>query len=124
MYNIRVDVQKNRVFLTVRGDLSLDDVNQMAPQLLEEVKKLRRGFGMISDALDTMPITGEVSKQLQRLMRKMIDGGMGHIVRINSNPLISRHWLGDGHDMCQPVSNPVILDEAEKLLDKMEADQS
>lgn len=122
MFDIYADVQKNRLYLTVRGNLSLGEVNEIERKLLGELRKLKTGFGIISDALDIEPATEEACLILQRVIQEANDAsGVGNVVRISSRAFISNQWSlrRVGYKAYAAASQS----KAEQLLDVLEVSE-
>jgi len=122
MYKNQINLAKNRMVLSLKGKTDLDELNAWSADLLSQLKKLKPGFGVISDILECHPTTEEGRMVIQETQKKAKDLGMGNVVRIveKSNIVTAMQWQRSSRAVGYSASEAASVAEAEKLLDEME----
>jgi hypothetical protein len=122
MVEIHADVVKNWFYITVRGKLTAVEASQVSEKTVAEAKKLKPGFGTISDISQFIPADEETRSIIQNTMVKIKGLGMGHVVRITScdNFVSANQWQRSSRGVGYTASEAPNRDEAEKLLARIE----
>jgi hypothetical protein len=122
MYKNQINIAKNRMVLTLKGKTELDELHAWSNDLLSQLKKLKPGFGVISDIMACHPTTEEGRQVLQETQKKAKDMGMGNVVRIveKTNVVTAMQWQRSSRAVGYSAAEAGSIEEAEKLLDKME----
>jgi predicted glycoside hydrolase/deacetylase ChbG (UPF0249 family) len=122
MYKNQANIAKNRMVLTLKGKTEVDELNAWSKDLLAQLKKLKPGFGVISDIMDCHPTTEEGRMIIQDTQKKAKEMGMGHVVRItqSSNVVTALQWQRSSRAIGYTAAEAKTIAEAEALLDEME----
>jgi hypothetical protein len=122
MYKNQADIAKNRMYLTLKGKAEVEELNDWSRDLLSQLKKLKPGFGVISDILECHPTTEEGRMIIQDTQKKAKEMGMGHVVRItqSNNVVTAMQWQRSSRAVGYTAAESKTVAEADKLLDEME----
>lgn len=123
MYNNQLNFAKNRMHLKVEGKVDVAEMQQWSDDLLSKLKKLKPGFGVISEILNCQPTSEEGRQILVDTQRKAKEIGMGHVVRIvkSTNFVAAAQWQRSSRSVGYTALEAdsieaanIILDDAEK----------
>lgn len=122
MYANRADIGKNRLYVTFKGRMEFDEVNKGGANVLQEAKKLKPGFGIISDISEFIPTTEDGRMEMQRVMKTLKDMGLGHVVRIvkGASSVAGYQWQRTSKAAGYTAAEVGTLADAEILLNKLE----
>jgi hypothetical protein len=122
MIEIHADLAKNWFYITLSGKFNAVEANQIADKTVAEAKKLKPGFGTISDISQFIPADEETRTILQNTMVKVKNLGMGHVVRITGkeNFISANQWQRSSRGVGYTASEAPNREEAEKLLARIE----
>ncbi len=122
MYSNRADVSKNRLYVTFKGRLEVQEVAAGGANVIQEARKLRKGFGIISDITEFIPTTEEGRLSMQNTMKTLNDMGVGHVVRIvkNLESVSGSQWQRTSSAAGYKADQVTNLAQAEALLDQLE----
>ncbi len=117
---INADIPKNRLYITIAGNLAKEDYERLYSELKSLVPDLRPGFNVITDIRNCK--MGHISglSALQKIMNHLITQGVGEILRVvQTDSLIYRQAMNlasktQGYRPIYVLS----LDEAETFLEK------
>ncbi len=119
MYNIRVDLKKNRLYVCV-GESGPPEMKGFLEKLERSCGKLLSGFTCIAE----IPKSGSFQQQYQDLLFSTEDlivaFGVSKVVRVTNNKFTPDVLEDRGLDNAQDYQVEYVstLDEAEELLDK------
>ncbi len=119
MYNNRADIAKNRLYVTFKGRMDVDEVKKGGANVIQEAKKLQPGFGCISDIAEFSPTTEEGRLAMQNVMKTLKDMGIGKVIRIVANSVSGYQWQRTSKAIGYAADEVGTLAEAELLLDNM-----
>ena len=121
MYKNVANVIKNRLYLTLKGKAEVKELQAWSDNLLVEAKKLKAGFGVISDILECQPTTEEGRLIIQTTQLKAKEMGMGNVVRITkgANAITSNQWQRSSRAVGYVALEAGSVDEADKMLDEL-----
>ncbi len=124
MYRNQLDFAKNRLHLLLEGKIEKEEMTAWSDDLISKLKKLKTGFGVISEILNCQPATEEVRQILVQTQAKAKEIGMGNVVRIvaNNNYVTAAQWQRSSRSIGYVALEAHSVAEAEKLLD--EADKN
>ena len=88
--DVKADTAANRVYVTLRGFSSDEEMQQHVSRVATEVRKLKPGFVMISDISQMKPATPNGTKMLQDVMQVYKQRGIARIIRIVGDDVIAR----------------------------------
>ena len=115
-YNIKVDVEKNRIYVSLSGffrDLEIKNVVQV---FYDEIAKLRAGFDLIDDITTLKPTTGFGISQISRIYLVLKSIGIRRIIRISSDSLAAEQFNEVSSNSGINIQIVHSKEEAEKLL--------
>ena len=122
MYNNHGDIQKNRLYIVVQGKIEADEIKAACANILVEAKRLKPGFGAISDISSFVPVNEEGRLILQDTMKSLLDMGMKHVVRIvpPGAAVAGMQWQRTSRTVGYEALQAPSLGEAEALMDKFD----
>ncbi len=122
MYKNRADVIKNRLYVTFKGKMELDEIKIACANAHQEARRLRAGFGVISDVSEFFPATEDGRLAMQQTMKTLNEMGMGEVVRIvpSNAQVAGNQWQRTSRAVGYVAHQVPTLAEAEKLLDNLE----
>jgi len=122
MYTNRADITKNRLYVTFKGRMEANDVKSGGANVLLEARKLKSGFGVISDIAEFTPTTEEGRQVMQDTMKRLKEMGVGHVVRIvkEQSSVSGYQWQRTSQAAGYKADQVLTLAEAETLLNKLE----
>jgi len=122
MYKNQLNFAKNRLHLLLEGRIEKEEMTAWSEDLISKLKKLRTGFGVISEILNCQPATEEVRQILVSTQAKAKEIGMGNVVRIvaNNNYVTAAQWQRSSRSIGYVAMEAKNVEAAEKLLDDME----
>jgi hypothetical protein len=122
MYKNQINLAKNRMVLTLKGKTELDELHAWSNDLLSQLKKLKPGFGVISDIHECQPTSEEGRMVIQETQKKAKEMGMGNVVRIaeKSNIITAMQWQRSSRAVGYKAVEADSLAEAEKILDELD----
>ena len=118
MHEIRADQSKNRLYITLGGFSSLDQVEQTVQEVKQAIQNLRPGFDVITDVSSYRPAREEVAAAIQQMQVFLKSAGMRRVVRVLSSSAIAGMQFNRlGKEAGYQASHVSSLEEAEKLLE-------
>ncbi|MFB6179385.1 MAG: hypothetical protein ABEI77_06645 [Halorientalis sp.] len=119
-WNVEVDEDKERVYLTIHGKMEPEEMSQLADQCGEAARRLPDGFDLVNDMATFVPSSEETMAQIQRGKRLLAENGMGAAVRVVSESTTGQMQFdraGEGVETYS-LAKAESIEQAEKLLDK------
>jgi len=80
--SVRADLEKNRLYTTVRGFLTKEDILSLPAELESEAKKLKPGYIAISDIRGYKPATEDMQNIMSKNMEAALRTGMSATIRV------------------------------------------
>ena len=116
MYNTRINALKNCAYLTLKGRLEVTELKQWSASMLAELKKLKPGFGVVSDILECQPTDEEGRLIIQETQRKAKEMGMGNVVRITkgANPVTANQWQRSSRSIGYTAADAASVEDARR----------
>jgi hypothetical protein len=117
-YDIEARVDKNRLYLSLRGSMSDDEAKEVADRVILEIRKLRPGFSIINDISELKPASPVATEHLRRAQEASVRHGCGRVVRVVGSQAItqmqwSRTLKASHHAGAQTATS---IEEAEMML--------
>jgi len=84
MHKIRTDLTKNRLYVTLYGFSSMDQVNDTIREMKEAVQQLKPSFDVVTDISNYKPALPEIAQAIQWMQVFLKQSGMRRAVRIVS----------------------------------------
>lgn len=120
MHQIRIDTEKNRLYLTLESISDREETRDIVVRTQLLIKSLRQGFTCITD-LTRYCCEGEASENFMREIQEILwDAGVKRVARISPNCLAKGHFRFEEKSAVWPgyeVVPATTLQEAEMLLD-------
>jgi hypothetical protein len=120
MYNIRVDTVKNRLYVTLVGFFSLDEIKKCGDETIEATKRLRSGYDVVTDISQFKAGTPEVAEDIKRVQHHFRSSGARQGARIvGENPIAKMQFRRTSSQVAYNSVDVATLAEAERLLDDL-----
>ena len=119
-YNIRADLSKNRLYMSISGFMDDDLVTQVVDKVIAEAKKLKPGFAVINDISTFKPATPKGAEEIKRAQLFVKENGVGRVIRVTGQDGIAAMQFSriskttTGYEADQVTT----VEDAEKLLDQ------
>jgi len=116
MFDARADTARNRLYITLDGYLTDDEIKEAAARTLSEARRLREGFDVVNDISTFKPASPEGAAMIGDVQKKVAGMGMNRVVRIASalaRLQFDRGAKGAGYKGLSAGS----VEEADQLLD-------
>ena len=119
MYTIRVDSIKNRLYVTLDGYFTLEEMQRCGDETIEATAKLRRGYDVVTDITRFKAGPPEVAKDIERVQAHFRKSGARQGVRIVGGNVVSgMQFRRTGTQAEFNSVNVPTLEAAEELLSK------
>lgn len=120
MYTIRADTLKNRLYVTLVGFFSVEEMKRCGDETIEATKRLRPGYDVVTDITQFKAGPPEVAADIERVQAHFRKSGARQGVRIVAgNVLSSMQFRRTGAQAEYNSVNVSSLAEAEELLKKL-----
>jgi hypothetical protein len=117
-FSMRVDLARNRLYLTLSGLFSDEETRSAADQCIEGAKQLRPGFHVINDISAFRPLTKEGVAHVKRAGEFCAKSGMKASVRIvGISPTALQQFQRVAKEGNYTAYTAQSVDEAEAMLD-------
>jgi hypothetical protein len=125
-WKVSTDESKNRLYLTLDGQLSLEEVETAADAVIEASAELEPGFDQVNDMSGFQPTDPEALEHIERGKRGIVENGVAATCRVVSESTTGQMQFDRaGEDQEEyALAKAESYEEAEKLLDKRRAQQS
>ncbi len=121
MYTIKVDEQKNRLYVTMVGFFKLEEMKKCTDDTIEAIKKLKRGYDVITDISQFKPAGPETVKEIERGQAYFKTSGVNRGIRvIGDSALPDMQFSRTGKIIGYTPNTTATVAEAERLLDNRE----
>ena len=118
MYTIRVDAARNRLYVTLVGSFSLEEMTKCGNETIEATRKLRPGYDVITDISRFQTATVDVAKDIARVQAHFRATGVRRGIRVlGVNALSGMQFRRTGKDAQYSADDVATMAEAEQLLD-------
>ena len=82
MYKSRIDIDQNRLYITLIGRISLEESKQAAIQVIADLKGLKSGFDVVTDISEFEPVTQKEVDVIIQVHKILIESGVNRIARV------------------------------------------
>jgi len=118
MTRLKIDSSKNRLYVTMAGFFSVEDMKKWSDETIAMAKKLKPGYDVVIDISQFKPTTPEGTKEIERVQVFFKSSGVRLGAQVVGENVLSglqfkRMSITSGYD----PTNVETLAEAEKLLD-------
>ena len=120
MFKIKKDIEKNRLYITINGILSISEAKLARNMLLKEVDELKPNFDLINDISQFIRGQEEAGEVLKEIMTVMIEKKANRVIRVVGASKIGLLQFANYSLPIQAykLSYVPTMAEAEKLLDQ------
>lgn len=119
-WKMKSDVARNRLYATLEGFFTADEMKKCADDTIEAAKKLRPGYCTVTDITGCKPMPPEAAKEIERVQAYFRSSGARQGVRIVGGSTISgMQFRRTGSTAEYNSVNLPSLEEAEKFLDSL-----
>lgn len=84
-YNVYAKLEKNRLYIQLSGFLTEEESEAAADKVLDEAKKLQKGFTLVNDITGFKPSSQAGAENIKRAQAGVMQLGVSHVVRIVKN---------------------------------------
>jgi acyl-CoA hydrolase len=124
MYQIKINGQKNRLYIILGGHPTTEEIIRGADEVIVAVKQLKPGFDVITDISDLRASNPDGAREISRVQQFVREAKVRRIVRVTKDaPFARTQFKRTGRDA--GYSEDMILSdtassigEAEKMLDE------
>ena len=118
MHSVRINKLKNRMYIKV-ANLETGEATKATDAIISEAKKLRKGFTVINDVSEFVPLNDVDQKEITRAQKFLLDSGMSRLVRIVGDTAIGQMQMNrKARELGFSADRFNTLAEAEKALDE------
>ncbi len=119
-WEVDTDDQKNRLYLTLEGRLSTEEIEDAADAVIEASSTLDLGFDQVNDMSAFEPADPEALDHVKRGKRGIVENGIAATCRVVSESATGQMQFDRaGEDEEEyAVAKAESFEQAEKLLDK------
>ena len=122
MQKIKSDIEKNRLYITITGTLSVEEAEKAKKLIFREIETLKPNFDVINDISKFIRGADEAGPVLKEIMAILINKNVNKVVRVvgtSKTGLLQFANYSIQADSYKLNYVPT-LEEAEKLLDQKE----
>lgn len=116
-FSARADVEKNRLYLVAKGFMTDDQMKAACELDIQELKKLKPGFDVISDVFELKAATPEGSEEIARVQKAFNEMGIGRNIIIIKDPITQMQIERKGKESGVGHEHASSVEEAERMLD-------
>ena len=121
MYEFKIDTVKNRLYITLDGFFSTEEIKQCSDETIGAVKKLKPGYDVITDISKFSPVGLDALKEIERVQEYFRTSGVRHGVRIVGKSVVTgMQFKRLGKSVGFRSTNFATLAEAEEFLDSQQ----
>jgi len=114
---IQADTDKNRLYITLNGFFTNDELVTAADKIIEETNKLKPGFIVINDISNFKPASQSGMSEIKRAQMYVKEKGAQRIIRvIGEAALTSMQLSRTAKEIGYEADAVATVAEAEKLL--------
>ncbi len=119
MHEIRVDLAKNRLYVTVGKKESQDEILTIVEKITQACKTLKPGFTCLTDLREYEVTPEEDEQYILKTQKIMLDAGMKKVVRVRKQFGSLGHFQFDKYSVMlgYHARNVTSVEEAEQILD-------
>jgi hypothetical protein len=118
VFKIVADIKKNRLYCTLGGFFGTKEMKECSDKTIEECKKLKPGFDVISDISDFKAVGQNALDEVKRAQAFFKQHGVRRAIRVEGKAkLTSIQFTRVGKEVEFTPQTVATLAEAEKILD-------
>lgn len=121
MYTVKVDEEKNRLYITMVGFFKFEEMKKCTDETIEASKKLKRGYDVITDISQFKPAGPETVKEIERGQAHFKASGVNRGIRVIGNSTLpDMQFSRTGKPLGYAPNTAATVAEAERILDNGE----
>lgn len=119
-WEVSTDTEKNRLYLTLEGQLSVEEVANAADAVIEATDDLEPGFDQVNDMSSFQPADPEALEHVERGKRGIVEAGISATCRVASESTTGQMQFDRAGESEEEyaVAKAESVEKAEKLLDR------
>jgi hypothetical protein len=82
MHESKADLDRNRLYVTLKGRMTAKEAKQAAARVLADLEKMKPGFDIITDISEFEPMPQKETELLVQIHKVLVKRGVGRVVRI------------------------------------------
>ncbi|MGA2082537.1 MAG: hypothetical protein ABSH53_18260 [Holophaga sp.] len=120
MFQVAVNPEKNRLYVTLEGHLDPAERKEAAKAFLAAISELRPGFDIVHDMTGLHPTDPEGLKELVRIQAAAKIKGVRTVIRVVKIPLVRLQFERVALETGWVYETAATLQEADQRLDALE----
>ncbi len=117
-YTIKSDQVKNRLYVSLVGFFTLEEMQKCVDETIEATRKLKRGYDVITDISEFNPGLPEVTKEIERAQAHFASEARQGIRIVGANAISGMQFKRTGAHAEYSSTNVATMEDAERLLDQ------
>lgn len=106
MHEIRINTNKNVLYITLKGFLKDDEVRDVVKEIIDKAKQLSPGFIVVNDISEFSPASKNVLDEIKKAQAFVKTKGVKRIIRVVGNVLTKNQLKYT--QQCAGLDNEVI----------------
>lgn len=124
-HQIRIDRQKRRIYLTLVGFFTDEEMTKAANEFIADVEKMPRGFSMVNDISELKPLSQFGTQEIKRASEACVRQGLSITVRVvGGSPTATMQFNRNAQNVGYAAGSAGTVAEAEQLIEKHLAEQA
>jgi len=82
MYQLKTDLARNRLYITLKGRITLEESEQAAREVIAAIKTLNPGFDVITDISELEPATKNEAEVVAGVQKVLIGHNVNRVARV------------------------------------------
>ena len=125
MYEIKLDMDKNRLYLTFGKIEDEAEMQEIVQNIKSQSRKLKNGFTCLTDLRKYDPVNGIYEKYIKESQEALIESGMSRVVRVRRPMGSMAHFQFDNvsYEVGYHAPNVTSIEEGERMLDENVLDE-
>lgn len=116
-YIIKADNDKNRLYITLNGFFSDQEVSAAVDAIIDGAKQLKTGFDVINDISNFKPASQDAKSEMKRAQVFVKENGAKRVIRVVGEATISSMQLSStAKEAGYEADTVATMADAEKLL--------
>jgi hypothetical protein len=126
MYQIKADIEKNRLYITIGGIPVENEKEALVREIENKIKELKQGFDCITDLRKYEVQPDETEEFIYQAQKILSEAGLSNVVRVIKKFGSLAHFQFDKVSVAvgYHAQNANTLEEAEAILDEKRDNQS
>jgi len=119
MYEVTSNQHKNRLYFTLKGFMSADEIKQATEESIRQMERLKPGFTVISNIAEFSVAGPEATSYISKMQGVAAQLGVRKVVRVVKSTISSMQFKRTQHlaDANYETEDVYSVEEAERLLD-------